>query len=191
MQPIQLVLLALSLLGSMAIFSLIQRLLAPPKEEPTSLTRLAPKGLAVQFAKCCNPMPGHAVIGYVTKSLTITVHRADCKGFTNSYRDAARVVSASWEGDQMLETAIRVVTGPRPNVLADITNALRPMNIEILRAQYGPGENGASHFDFVFEAPDHTTIERVCRTLGLLSGISQVSQLDVRAHNPRALAVAG
>ena len=45
MQPIQLVLLALGLLGSMAVFSLIQRLLAPPKEEATSLTRLAPKGL--------------------------------------------------------------------------------------------------------------------------------------------------
>ncbi|MBI2434320.1 MAG: bifunctional (p)ppGpp synthetase/guanosine-3',5'-bis(diphosphate) 3'-pyrophosphohydrolase [Candidatus Hydrogenedentes bacterium] len=149
------------------------------------------KGLAVQFGKCCNAMPGHAVIGYVTKSMAVTVHRADCKSFANTYRDAARVVPASWEGDQVLETAVRVVTGPRPNVLADITNALRPMNIEILRAQYGPGDNGSSHFDFVFEAPDHETIERVCRTLGTLNGISQVTQLDVRGHAPRELAVAG
>lgn len=44
MQPIQLVLLALGLLGSMAVFSLIQRLLAPPREEPTALSRLAPRG---------------------------------------------------------------------------------------------------------------------------------------------------
>jgi len=150
------------------------------------------KGLAVQFAKCCHPMPGHPIAGYITKTAGITVHRVDCKGFAKTLRDTARVVEASWEGDQVLESTVRVVIGSRPNVLADITNALRPMNMEILKAQYGPGErSGESHFDFVFEAPDESAVERVCRTLRGVSGVAQVTPLDVHSQKPQRLAEAG
>ena len=72
-------------------------------------------------------MPGHALIGYITKYAGLTVHRADCKSFAKSNRDAARVIEASWEGEGLYETHFRVTIGQRPNVLSDLTNALRPI----------------------------------------------------------------
>ena len=149
------------------------------------------KGMAVQFAKCCHPMPGHAIVGYVTKSPGITVHRIECKSFAKSARDPSRIVEASWEGEGILETTMRVIVGPRPNVLADITNALRPMNIEIVRAQFGPSENGKSQLDFTFQVADRRTVDQVARVLRDLPGVSQVSSIDKRERPRRTIAAAG
>ena len=129
------------------------------------------RGVAVAFAKCCNPMPGHPVIGYATKSTGITIHRGDCRNFTSSKRNPDRIVGASWAGEDHLEFGIRVTAGQRPNMLADITNAVRPMNISITRAHYLPGENGESHLEFTFEAPDRESVERVRRTIRTVSGV--------------------
>lgn len=135
------------------------------------------KGLHVQFAKCCGPMPGHAVIGYATKNPGITIHRADCRNFMSTKRDLTRIVRASWEGDEHYEAGMRVTLGQRPNALADITNAIRPMNISIMRAEYHPEQDGKGFFDFVFEAPDRETIDRVAATMRTVPGVTAISKL--------------
>lgn len=138
------------------------------------------KGMAVQFAKCCNPMPGHTVVGYVTRNPGLSVHRSDCRVFARMNRDPKRVVDASWEGEGVMQTSMRVVIGPRPNVLADITNALRPMNIDIISANYGPKEDGKGYFDFMFEVTDQRLIDSVMRTLRTVSGITSIKLLWTR-----------
>ncbi len=142
------------------------------------------KGMAVQFAKCCNPMPGHAIVGYVTRAPGISIHRAGCKSFARSARDRSRIVQASWEGEGILLAKMRLVTKSRPNLLADITNALRPLNIDILNAQFGPGENNCNLFDFQFEAPDQHAIDRVARTVRRVPGV-------VTAHHMGAEEIEG
>ena len=141
------------------------------------------KGIQVQFAKCCSPMPGHAIIGYATKMPGITIHRADCPNFARTKRDPARIIGASWDGEEHIEIGMRVTTGQRPNVLADITNAIRPMNISITRAQFHPGENGKSLFEFVFEAPDRDSVARVAATLKQVPGVVEVQSVPMSAFS--------
>ncbi len=138
------------------------------------------KGMEVQFAKCCNPMPGHTIVGYVTKTPGISIHRTNCKSFSRSARDHSRIVHATWEGEGVLLAKMRLVTRNRPNLLADITNALRPLNIDILNAQYGPGEDQNNHFDFQFEATDEMVIERVARKVERVPGVSEAIHLGVQ-----------
>ena len=142
------------------------------------------KGMEVQFAKCCNPMPGHAIVGYVTRSPGISIHREECKSFARSARDLSRVVQASWEGEGLMLAKVRLVTRNRPNLLADITNALRPLNIDILHAQYGPGEDVNNYFDFQFEAADQLAIERVAKTVGRVPGVFEVLHLGIQEAKP-------
>ncbi|MCL4215573.1 MAG: bifunctional (p)ppGpp synthetase/guanosine-3',5'-bis(diphosphate) 3'-pyrophosphohydrolase [Candidatus Hydrogenedentes bacterium] len=137
------------------------------------------KGVAVNFAKCCGPMPGHPIIGYITKSAGVSIHRADCGNFTSTERDTERMVTATWVGDHVLEVSMRAVTSQRPNLLADITNAVRPMNISINVASFQTGENGKSSFDFVFEAPDYDYVARVARSILTVSGVAHVETVDV------------
>jgi GTP pyrophosphokinase len=128
-------------------------------------------------------MPGHAVIGYATKSPGITIHRADCPNFAKTKRDPSRMIAASWDGEDHIEIGMRVTTGQRPNMLADITNAIRPMNISITRAQFHPGENGKSLFEFVFEAPDRDSVARVAATLKQVPGVTEVQSVPMSAFS--------
>jgi GTP diphosphokinase / guanosine-3',5'-bis(diphosphate) 3'-diphosphatase len=138
------------------------------------------KNMAVSFARCCNPMPGHAVVGYLTRNPGITIHQTDCRNFARTTRDPKRVIRVSWEGEAHYEIAMRVVTTPRPNMLADITDAIRPLAVEITTAKYQPGSNGHSDFEFVFNASDQGVVDRVTRTLRTVVGVSDVSALSVR-----------
>jgi GTP pyrophosphokinase len=133
------------------------------------------KGMAVQFARCCKPMPGQPVIGYITKRQGISIHRADCSLLEKNEHQTERMIAANWEGDEMIETAMWVSVGARPNVLADITNAMRPMNVEITHAELRPGDNGESVFVFVFESGDRGHVDRVAKALCTVSGVTAVS----------------
>ncbi|GMW00808.1 MAG: hypothetical protein AMXMBFR84_19450 [Candidatus Hydrogenedentota bacterium] len=140
--------------------------------------------LAVQFAKCCKPMPGHAVIGYATKGTGVTIHRADCSAFVRTKRDPDRILQASWEGDTHIEVGMRITATTRPNVIADITNAIRPMNISITRAKFLPDDAGRSLFEFVFEANDEASVERVAATIMTVAGVSRIDRVPVAHSHP-------
>jgi (p)ppGpp synthase/HD superfamily hydrolase len=98
------------------------------------------------------------------------------------------MVEASWEGDKVLETAMWVSTGARPNVLADLTNAIRPLNLDVTHAEYRPGEGGDSVFVFVFETTDASKIERATRALRMVSGVTAVSTLPAKESERRLAA---
>jgi GTP pyrophosphokinase len=140
-------------------------------------------GLTVGFAKCCDPMPGQPVIAYVTLNPAgVSVHREDCKAFRKSPRDASRTLPAFWEGEGHIEQAIRVIIGQRPNVLADLMDALRPMNLPILEARFEPMPgNGKSRFDFLCELPDDAALERLKRTVRNVPGVASINRLN-RSH---------
>ncbi len=141
------------------------------------------KGVIVQFGRCCNPMPGNEVVGYVTKALGITIHRVDCSSFARSAKDPNRIVESTWEGDMLMESTMRVVLRNRPNVLADITNAVRPLNIDILRASLMPVKDGMGQFEFAFQARDEKTIRRVEQALKGVPGVSRVSPINIQERS--------
>ena len=144
--------------------------------------------MEVQFARCCKPMPGQPVIGYITKRQGISIHRSDCSLLEKNEHQTERMIAASWEGDEVIETAMWVSVGARPNVLADITNAMRPMNVEITHAELRPGDNGESVFVFVFESSDRSHVDRVAKALRTVSGVTAVSTMPA-ASAPKVTAV--
>jgi len=138
------------------------------------------KNMVVQFAKCCNPMPGHPVLGYITKNPGITIHQASCRHFVGTPRDPDRIVKASWEGEGHLQIGIRVVAQPRPNILADITEAIRNLVVDITDARFQAGKNGQSDFEFVFNATDQTRVDQVTRRIRGVMGVKGISTTFVR-----------
>lgn len=146
------------------------------------------RGMEVVFARCCNAMPGHPIIGYVTTRHSISIHRADCKLLGKNEHNNDRMVEASWEGDKVIKIAMWVSTGARPNVLADLTNAMRPLNLDVTHAEYRPGDGGDAVFVFVFETTDESKIERVTKALRMVSGVTAVSNFPAKETEPRLAA---
>ena len=100
------------------------------------------EGCAVKFAKCCNPLPGDEVVGFVTKGFGISIHKQDCPNYVQS-RDNPDLVDrwkpAHWEGSvnesrgSVYEALLQIHTLDTVGVLAAITVALADMKVSILQ----------------------------------------------------------
>ena len=96
-------------------------------------------GLSVKFSKCCNPLPGDSVIGFITKGYGISVHKQDCPNVISGLKNPAyidRWVNARWESTASqggeFEAQIRVTAQPGIRLIADITMALADMRVALL-----------------------------------------------------------
>ena len=100
------------------------------------------RGCLVKFAKCCNPLPGDSIIGFVTKGFGISIHKLDCpnviQGRKNPENDD-RWKEAHWEREDggadhgVYEALLQVYSDDRIGMLADITSALAEMRVSILQ----------------------------------------------------------
>ncbi len=98
------------------------------------------EGLSVKFSKCCNPLPGDPVIGFITKGYGISIHKQDCPNVVaglNNPTYVNRWVNARWEhaaasGASEFEAQIRITAQPAIRLIADITMALADMKVALL-----------------------------------------------------------
>lgn len=99
------------------------------------------EGCQVKFAKCCNPLPGDSIVGFITKGYGISIHKVDCPNILNSMsKETDRFVNVEWkevdEGDAkraQYEALMQVVTEDRISMLADISTALADMKVSIIQ----------------------------------------------------------
>ncbi|MPM56616.1 GTP pyrophosphokinase [bioreactor metagenome] len=79
-------------------------------------------GVLVRLAKCCNPIPGDAIIGYITKGRGVSVHRADCSNILNYPEEYERMIEVAWEisTDHVYKVTIEVLCMDRPGMLTDV-----------------------------------------------------------------------
>ncbi len=99
------------------------------------------EGCQVKFAKCCNPLPGDNIVGFITKGYGISVHKVDCPNVLNSIsKENDRFVNVEWkevdENDSkhaQYEALMQVVTEDRISMLADISTALADMKVSIIQ----------------------------------------------------------
>ncbi|MFH1035576.1 MAG: bifunctional (p)ppGpp synthetase/guanosine-3',5'-bis(diphosphate) 3'-pyrophosphohydrolase [Pseudomonadota bacterium] len=89
----------------------------------------------VRFAKCCNPLPGDAIAGYITRGRGVSVHEAGCLHLARV--EPERRVDVEWDvpEDQVRPVRIRVESGDRAGVLADLAGALKSRDVNILEAE--------------------------------------------------------
>lgn len=101
------------------------------------------RGCAVKFAKCCNPLPGDSVIGFITKGYGISVHKRDCPNVIGGMKNPEfcnRWVSAEWDNEALsekskktFEAMIQIFAENSISLIADITMALADMKVSILQ----------------------------------------------------------
>ncbi|MBO4769171.1 MAG: bifunctional (p)ppGpp synthetase/guanosine-3',5'-bis(diphosphate) 3'-pyrophosphohydrolase [Clostridia bacterium] len=96
-------------------------------------------GLTVKFAKCCNPLPGDKIVGFITKGYGISVHKSDCRNISENRGKpelAGRFVDARWEktenSGERFEAQIRIIAVNDIRLIADITMALADMRVSLL-----------------------------------------------------------
>lgn len=108
-------------------------------------------GCSVKFAKCCNPLPGDNVIGFITKGYGISIHKCDCPNVINGKKNpdyAERWISASWDAESdskrsLFEANLQIRVDDRIGMLADISVALADMRVDILQINVQTSSGGS------------------------------------------------
>ena len=112
---------------------------ARPKHPPKASSGVIVEGLEgclVKFARCCNPVPGDDIIGFITRGFGVSIHKKDCPNVVGSQDDADqsdRWVKTSWASTvkETFKTTIEIIGSDRQGILADVSIALSNMHVPI------------------------------------------------------------
>ncbi len=133
-------------------------------------------GVLVRFAKCCNPVPGDPIIGYISRGLGITVHTLDCVNVPNM--EPERLISVNWDGetDKPFPARIHMLVRNERGVLAQVAQifAKRGMNIDTFNAQ--SQVDGRTRMDCTVELRNAVELYQVIDELRKLPAILEVGR---------------
>lgn len=125
--------------------------------------------LLVALARCCNPLPGEDIVGFVTRGRGVTIHKLDCPRARDM--DPARRVETSW-GHQSnsvdeanFATHLRIVTIDKPGILADITAVISSTGANIHKAQVQVGKDAMGYLDFEIMVRDSAQLQMMMQKI--------------------------
>lgn len=135
-------------------------------------------GFAFKMARCCNPIPGDNVCGFVNVGGGITIHRVNCKNaIAMKKRYPYRLVDVKWQGDVPSRATIKVVAKDSFGILSDITEVMKQMEINIIDASMGT-RNGLYEGRFVVHVSSVNYLEQLIRRLRALANVTEVQRID-------------
>ncbi len=149
----------------------------PRKSKRTDSTGIHVEGLddlMVRLSRCCTPVPGDEIVGFVTRGRGVSVHRADCANAVSlSTGQSDRVIDVEWDGeaDTVFVAAIEVKALDRSRLLRDVSNALSDQHVNIIACSTQTGNDRISRMRFEFELADPGHLDSVISTIRQIDSV--------------------
>lgn len=191
--------------GHIATAQVVNRLITPASEatpvlhEPsTSLKVLSSRDgeqgvqvkggrdLLMQLSRCCNPVPGDRILGYITRGRGLTIHSVDCPNLEALDYDRARLVEVEWDtaAPSLHAVKIAVIAEDRTGVLANVSSAIAECKANISRAEIITREDRKAELDFIVEVADTAHLNRVLKTIERIDGVITTRRIRSWQHRP-------
>jgi GTP pyrophosphokinase len=132
-----------------------------------------------KLAKCCTPVPGDGILGFVTRGGGVSVHRTDCTNAADLERKPERLVEVEWASQpgSMFLVAIQVEALDRHRLLSDVTKALADERVNILSASVQTSRDRVAISRFTFELADPAHLGAVLQTVRGVDGVFDVERV--------------
>ena len=150
----------------------------PKRHETHSKSGIIVKGLddvLVRLSKCCNPVPGDDIIGFVTRGRGVSVHRRDCPNAKNLMSEPDRIIDVNWEDDPThagtYNVDVHIEALDRMNLLRDVAAVISGQGVNVLASQTTTQRDGLVVMNFLFEVSDVGHIEDVLLHLYEIDGV--------------------
>jgi GTP pyrophosphokinase len=133
----------------------------------------------IKLARCCTPVPGDAIEGFVTRGSGVSVHRTDCVNLLELRQQPERLVKVHWAptGKSTFLVAIQVEGLDRPRLLSDITRVISDQHVNILSASLSTGRDRVAKSKFTFEMADPKHLGHVLSAVRTVEGVFDVYRL--------------
>ncbi|GAA4575425.1 RelA/SpoT family protein [Planotetraspora kaengkrachanensis] len=130
----------------------------------------------VRLSRCCMPVPGDDIVGFVTRGHGVSVHRTNCPNVEQLSAQADRLVQVSWspQDDSLFLVAIQVEALDRPRLLSDVTRTLSDHHVNILSASVATSRDRVAVSKFTFEMGDPKHLGHVLKAVRTIQGVYDV-----------------
>lgn len=153
-------------------------------DEKSSVHGVLVEGLdncLVKFAKCCTPVPGDEIAGFITKGYGVSIHRTDCRNHLsgkNDPKDGGRWINVSWASDpnESYVTTIMIIARERSGFIMDIATVLNTMNAKVLSLNARDLDGVKSTAVVTLEVKDIADLDTVISRLYSVAGVSNISR---------------
>ena len=172
------------------VVSAVKRVLRPGAADADRITVSGADDLMVVRARCCNPIRGEKIVGYITRGKGVSVHAASCPNVMNLMYDPQRRIDVEWDkgGDPAPYTVrLTMQVEDRKGMLAAISARIADINTNILNLEATTGDSPEARIDVTVEIKDMKHLEKVIKSLRGIDGVIDIERAGAReAGNSRA-----
>lgn len=168
------------------LLAVIQENNANRPMKPKSKTGITVKGIhdvAVRFSRCCAPVPGDEIVGFITRGRGVSIHRTDCVNILNlSDVERSRLIDAEWEsadgaehGEKYL-TEVVIYAQNRSGLLADVSKMLAEKNIDICSVNTRINKQGVASIAMTFEIGSRDELNAIVEKVKLIDSVLDIER---------------
>ncbi len=155
------------------------------KQEEKAVKVKGGQDLLMQLSRCCNPVPGDRIMGYITRGRGLTIHSVGCPNLEALDYDRDRLVEVEWDTTAPSTHAVKlsVLTVDKPGVLANVSSSISECEANISRAEITTREDRKAVLDFVIQVTDTAHLDRVLKAIERVDGV--ITARRIRAWQER------
>jgi len=137
-------------------------------------------GMLVRFAKCCTPLPGDEIIGYITRGRGVSVHRSDCVNMAEFAREPERLIQVNWQGDEGTgyNADIQIIAYDRLGLLAEISALFAKLEVSIMALSARVDKSKNTVINVTLSLKNTKQLETIIKQLQKRSDIIEVFRVS-------------
>ncbi|MBQ9951530.1 MAG: bifunctional (p)ppGpp synthetase/guanosine-3',5'-bis(diphosphate) 3'-pyrophosphohydrolase [Clostridia bacterium] len=158
---------------------------APQKRIPTSSSNgvvvKGESGMLVRFARCCTPLPGDKIIGYITRGRGVSVHRADCVSLKDEGMEQNRLIEVEWENQAENTTysaEIKVIAYDRTGLLAELSVTFASQDISMISLSAHSAKDGTYVFEIVLPIKSTQQLNKLIKDILRIPDVIEVKRVS-------------
>jgi guanosine-3',5'-bis(diphosphate) 3'-pyrophosphohydrolase len=138
------------------------------------------EGMAVQFARCCKPIPGDPILGMISKGQGMVIHTHDCPAISRTRADPERLLDVAWAAEtrKLFEVSIKLVVQNRRGVLAQVAAEIAEAGSNIQNVSVSPGDDGTyTDMLFTLQVSNRLHLARILRALRRIPEVVRITRV--------------
>ena len=170
----------LAVVVSRQLLSIANQMPPPETNQKGAILIRGSEGNAVQFARCCKPIPGDPIIGLISKGQGMVIHTHDCPAFGKTRPDPERMLDVAWDEDtrRLFEVSIRLVVANERGVLARVAADIAAAGSNIQNVVVEPEDGGKyTGMDFTIQVSNRIHLARLMRSLRAIPEVMRIFRL--------------
>ena len=154
------------------------------KKNKPSANGIIVKGIdncLVKLSKCCNPLPGDEIIGYITKGRGVSVHRKDCTNVNELIKEENRIIEVAWEEEKKASynVVIQVFANDRIGLLADIVKVISNTKVNIMGVNTKTGKDRIALIEITIETKNLEELNNILKNIRKVDSVYEVKRKKV------------